>query len=280
MPKNPLSWYRFEPSLLAKEREELRALGEDTLADTVMDHNGYEVESAAALIEVGAVEPNVFCSSDWLAEIQERFRSPEDTPTILALMAEATPWLGYSELPTIEPLPESNFSQCCPFEVLQGLEREWTALRGETAKRERESDNEIPNFKNLTTVHAYLDSVIGYGRYPTPEILLAIAKAFELYLIAGGALTLEQVFFGPAVQRAGNFAKRSRREQRFLFFHDTVRRERGLFEVTGKPFSLEALATVFLRQEREMAGKGHTDPETFLRGYRDWKTKHPDLADE
>lgn len=278
MPKKPMSWYGFSAEVLKQERENLRALGEDVLADRVWDDNMAEVSDAAALIAVGAVEPNVFCSPDWLVEIQERFKSPEDTPTILALMVESAHLLGHSELPQAEPVPDSNFSRHTALEVLERLDQDWVAIHGEKASDEREFCNEVPNFRSLTTVHAFLDEVLGYGRYPTPEILLAIAKAFDLYFAAGGALTLEQVFFGPAIQRAGNFAKRSRREQRYLFFHDTVRRDRAMATVLGKPFALEPIAEIFLRQEREDAGKGYTDIDTFLRGYRDWKAKHPDLG--
>ncbi len=279
MAEKPANWYLFDSDLLAQRREDLKNESDDALEEAVMDGNQCETHYAFQLIALGAVEPNVFGSSEWLAEVQERFKRPDDTPVQLSLLLDAAPALGFTEdPPEIEPETEPNLVGNGPQEALSGLNEQWNTLRGGQSHELRELMNKVPNFHNLTTAQAFMNNVLEFGEYPTPEILLAIAKAFELYFVAAGALTLEEVFFGRPVKRAGNFAKRSKREQRYLIFHDTVRRERAISEVLEKPCALQPMAEYFLRQEREDFGKGYTDSDTFLRGYREWKAKHPDLA--
>ena len=53
-----------------------------------------------------------------------------------------------------------------------------------------------------------------HGRYPPPELLVAMQRAFQAYLDARGQMTLEEAFFGPAVKRAGTYAERSAKAER------------------------------------------------------------------
>lgn len=71
--EKPANLYRFDSDLVAKHREDLRDESVDALEE-VHDSNLYEARYAFQLIELGAIEPNVFGSSEWLAEVQERFK--------------------------------------------------------------------------------------------------------------------------------------------------------------------------------------------------------------
>lgn len=53
---------------------------------------------------------------------------------------------------------------------------------------------------------------ISFGRYPPPELLMALQKAFDEYL--AGDLTLEEAFFGKPPRRAGSYAQRNRENER------------------------------------------------------------------
>lgn len=55
---------------------------------------------------------------------------------------------------------------------------------------------------------------ISYGRYPPPELLMAMRGAFDEYLEAGGDLALEEAFFGKPPRRAGNYAQRNKEIER------------------------------------------------------------------
>lgn len=55
---------------------------------------------------------------------------------------------------------------------------------------------------------------VSYGRYPPPELLMAMRRAFDEYLAGGGNLTLEEAFFGKSQRRAGNYAQRDKEGER------------------------------------------------------------------
>ena len=60
-----------------------------------------------------------------------------------------------------------------------------------------------------------LDHVLEWvrrGLYPPPEMLIVLLEQHDVYLEARGRLTLEDVFYGPAAKRAGNYAARRDKE--------------------------------------------------------------------
>ena len=80
---------------------------------------------------------------------------------------------------------------------------------------------EIPEYKRVEVDSEdhplrVLFRCITCGRYPPPELLMAMRGAFDEYLEAGGDLTLEEVFFGKPKRRAGNYAKRNAKAERDL----------------------------------------------------------------
>lgn len=65
----------------------------------------------------------------------------------------------------------------------------------------------------LATLSYYVDM----GFYPPPELLLALNDAWQRYITAGGQMTLEEAFFGPAKKGSGNYAKRKHRRFRLFW---------------------------------------------------------------
>jgi hypothetical protein len=275
--------YKFDEATIARLREVFASLSLDEKDDELFDSNECEVAYALQLIRTGLIEPNIFSSPDWLKEIEERFKLIDGTPSILSELIETLPLLGYEFTPFVDQ-PESN-SPAPPsmVEAMGNLQKQWITLDRYSDENFdwRACENDIPNYRNLTTVHAFVRSVIA-GEYPTPEIILSLAKSFDLYLTAAGELSVEEVFFGRPKKRAGNFAGRSIRDLRFLFFHDTVRREKVMVEGSGKKFSLYDEANHFLTYERmdDDGNVGHYDVDTFLRGYRRWRKAFEEMERE
>lgn len=90
----------------------------------------------------------------------------------------------------------------------------------ENIEKHRVENFDLPKEPYLipTPVHELLAKV-SVGQYPKPEILLAISKAFSLYLIAEGELSLEEVFFNKPIKSIGNYSKRYANEKVYQDFY-------------------------------------------------------------
>lgn len=119
-------------------------------------------------------------------------------------------------------------------------------------------------------------------RYPPIEVLMAISDAFDIYMDASGALTLEDVFFGPTKKGVGNYAARKARDDVFRNFHMYISMEAlSTKRNNEKPGDMETLASEYLAYGKNpFAAKAlkmepnydnGQDPDSFLRGYRRWK---------
>ncbi len=274
------SAYRYEQESIDRIRKEFLSLSEDDQDEELFYSNESEVDYALQLIRAGFVPPNIFSSPDWLREIEQRFKSINDTPSLLSELVEILAPLGYEWTPITEQT-ESNYPLQNSFtEAMSHLQEQWQSIDQYSSEgfNWRESANDVPNYRDLTTVHAFIRMVFS-GDYPTPELLLSLAKSFDLYFTAAGELSLEEVFFGPPKQRAGNFAGRSVQEHRYLVFHDIVRREG--WEPPERKLTMNKLAEKFLTYEHmdDDGNVGHFDVDTFLRGYRRWR-KDSGLDDE
>lgn len=78
---------------------------------------------------------------------------------------------------------------------------------------------EVPEYKRVEADSddhplRVLFRCISYGRYPPPQLLMAMRGAFDEYLEAGGDLTLEEAFFGKPHRRAGSYAHRNKENER------------------------------------------------------------------
>ncbi len=289
--KNASLCYKFDRTLLNKLKTELRLTDDDTDTEhDPWDENMDEVDDALQLILGGHIESDVFNSGDWVAEMNERMKDPDNTPTILSHLLSESIKAGY-EPEEIEPeITGDHAPAVACTDSLHYLQQGWIELENlYDWDGWRELINQIPNHLAKTPIDAFLHHVFS-GQYPSPEIMLAIAKAFKLYLHAGGRLTLEEVFFGKSKKGGGSRAKRFHRETMFMIFHNTVRREKitsGISKEMGLSYrskdSLEDIAERFLLNleldENEYASN-EPDVDSFLRAYRRWKDSNPDLADK
>ncbi len=119
-------------------------------------------------------------------------------------------------------------------------------------------------------------------RYPPIEVLLAISDAFDIYIAAGGSLSLEDVFFGLTKKGIGNYAAQRKRDKSYRNFQFFVSMD--ALETKNKnlqPRDLDSLAAEYLAYGKNPlvakafdmppSNESNIDPESFLRSYRRWK---------
>jgi len=272
--------YHYNSELLTTKKLEMEDKyfrGENELQpDSPNMENRTEAGDALALVKAGLAEPNIFNSIDWHLEIADRFKDPHTTPTLAAhCMRES----GLTSEYRREIHPHWTPSHCGSYE-LDSLNYYWEAI-GDEEKRERR--NNVSSTWSKTPVEAFTDQVVS-GQYPTPEILLSVAKALQMYFLAGGDLSLEDVFFGKPVQKKGNFSKRRGRDLLYQAFHVEFKIETHRHQYLGlkRPTMANIADTVLVDLERrgEFVIEPDFDMETFLRGYRDWRKANIELADE
>lgn len=127
----------------------------------------------------------------------------------------------------------------------------------------------------ISTLSHYLEA----GCYPPPEVLTAISNCFSMYCIANGALTLEEVFFGPPKKGLGTHAARLYDGCEYYYFDVDVRKFRFREERDGvkKPASLADIAEFHFQELSAISDSpGDNNPpdiDSFLRGYRRWKAR-------
>ena len=110
--------------------------------------------------------------------------------------------------------------------------------------------------------------MIDMGIYPPPELLLTLLDCWNTYSWSSGGMSLEEAFLGKPVQKAGNFAKRSRAKHQKVFIEFQF-----LKEVRAGRSREDAAATV-----SEMVG-GKPEPESILRMVRGLKPRpRPDTG--
>ena len=121
---------------------------------------------------------------------------------------------------------------------------------------------------------------ISYGSYPPPEIIMMLAKCFNLYFLAEGQLSLEEVFFGKVIKRAGNYSRRKARSTNFKEFHYQVIREKQSSKYIGNKFNLEEFTLSYLKicEENEadfpIANVTEDNIESFIVAYYRWKKQN------
>ena len=245
----------------------------DELYDDCDEANSDEVRWAELLIQEKTVPSNIFNTFDWLKDCIARLESPRTH----------LPMLEYKEIDDDFDLsnrpPEPPHTLMRDWRGIQGLELlKAAALQTGVYPTKRDDLWDDPLF-NQSPLEAFL-RYIRRGSYPSPELLLSVAKSIDLYLLADGKLTLEDVFFGHnQAKRKGNYSARSIKSFKgipYMDFHDTINRRLGFSEASGKPVqSIEQLGLRFLTNyigEEEHESLCDDDLESFLRGYRRWKS--------
>ena len=279
--KNKQKMYFFSEERLSELREKYKSFDDDEKCDKDYEGNEGEADEALFLIDQGLIEPNVFSSRDWIQEIQARLRDVENSPSILSDLVELAYILEFRPTNQSTTLEANHVQGSASIEEISCLNGAWNQLYKDSDtifddKSLRELTNNISQNNNLTSVEAFLEEVYS-GRLPTPELLLSVAKSFQLYFLAEGRLTLEDVFFGKVKKKSGSYANQYVKERTYLFFHDTTLREKCYLAALNKPKeSLEKSAEKFLTNNHldEDGNIKYFDVDVFLRGYRRWKKKN------
>ena len=175
-------------------------------------------------------------------------------------------WQYVRRLRSLMTLEESN-------PTLEGLNYSWEWISSSLYKLENREvicrdDDEKTAKDPLSAFLYYVDS----GFYPPPEILYTITQAFNLYFIAGGKLSLEDMFFGEETKWVGNEAARKRRDigyEHFQVYFQFTRR--GEFNGSRKKRSLEKVAEEFFDSLFFIDADERPEIDSFLRGYSRWK---------
>lgn len=229
----------------------------EILQDIRNDELSEEVWWAAILVENEKVPPNIFNSFEWVNTCVEQLKDPLVMPHLAETYPSNNDWKKLDLA-----LTENVFDD--DWRGVETLNNYSEFLSGE--------DDEFFYRENGVYFNPVevLISQIRRGAMPKPELLLSLAKAFDLYFISNGALSLEDVFFG-SKSRVGNYAKQRNESFKgidFKMFEHSIRR--------NECETIEGLAEVFIKQamsEEEEESLRLEDVDAFLRKYRRWKKR-------
>jgi hypothetical protein len=235
------------------------------------EENLLEESTILALVNKSVIEPNLFNTLDWINNFHERINDPTTMllSTKLAVTSEV-----FSEYRGKDFETELN---SIGHEQIKRLEHQFSKIG-------TRDDHCLPyeeHFRLNSPLELFLFEM-SYGSYPPPEILMMLVKCFNLYFLAEGKLSLEEVFFGKAVKRAGNFSMRKARSANFKEFHYQVVREKQSLECEGKKFNLEEFTLSYLRicKEHEaycpVINVTENNIESFIVAYYRWKKRNVD----
>jgi hypothetical protein len=227
--------------------------------------NADEVRWVELLIQDRVLPPNIFNSFLWLKDCQERLKAPSKVLPIFNNLEISDDF----DLEKHPPLPPYTLSK--EWSGSDTLER--LSQRPPFPAYECPAE---PNLTNATPLELF-QSYVRRGHHPPPELLLSIAKAFDLYFQAHGKLSLEQVFFDPPLtKKQGNYSKRSIKKFKglsYLDFHEAIDYSKS---TKATNTTIEDLAMNFIRAfvPEENHTVNEEDLDSFLRGYRRWKAAH------
>lgn len=98
------------------------------------------------------------------------------------------------------------------YPVLESLEGSW-AMLDEWYRVVNRDDVEGASDTPLSALMFHVEM----GFYPPPELLLGLLTSWEEYIGGDGARTLEEVFLGRPVRKAGNYARRAYQRHKRMF---------------------------------------------------------------
>ncbi|MDN3638744.1 hypothetical protein QWY82_07990 [Simiduia curdlanivorans] len=245
------------------EDEDLRDVEEADEDDEewLNESNSEEAHSLLSLIEAG-FPSDWFNTFDWVKDMMYRLYSDDRTSVTDGLLRQLGVDFKYYDV------GHSYYDSCSPFDLesLDNIVKEWVRLRG-NFKPDLEAQAMYHQAIDtaLTPVESFLNSA-KEGSFPEPEILLSVAKCFQLYFLAGGRLTLEDVFFGAVKQKGGNYAARRKKASIFVYFHEDRLREIQV----ANPMPLVEHVRLFLRNMIDNEEIRFIDDDSFVRSYRRW----------
>jgi hypothetical protein len=234
---------------------------DDELIDDLNDEILYEESNILDLVNHGLLESNYFNSFEWSNNCYERIKNNETFPLITsdALFENDLIPSFTSNLNDL-----NNFRSFGSFE-LNLLESKFLKVGG------RLSEVNESNYIIDNPVDLFMNDIL-YGQIPTPETLSSLYKCFNLYYLSNGTLTLEDVFFGKFIKRAGNYAQRKTSKQVYSEFHFSVIREDYKSDFDLKNFALRYIDN----NHEEIPSLSYFHEEninSFLKGYDRWKSK-------
>lgn len=113
--------------------------------------------------------------------------------------------------------------------------------------------------------------------FPPPEILSAVSQSVGLYLKKKGSLSLDESLLGQVHKKNSSIAFLSSTSGKFFLFHK-LWVELGSLDKELNGLSMEQKVENYLNSPFcTPSQKEQTDIDTFLRNYRRWRKKAPDL---
>ena len=165
--------------------------------DWAESENLNEESTILKLISKHGLEPNLFNTMDWINNFYSRTQEPttELLSETLADLLEVNPEYVGKDFETA--------LNSVGLEQIERLEQLYKLI----GTRMEDLLPYEKHFRMDSPLELFLFE-ISYGSYPPPEIIMMLAKCFNLYFLAEGQLSLEEVFFGKVIKRAGNYSRR------------------------------------------------------------------------
>jgi hypothetical protein len=234
--------------------------------DEAESQNLEEVALTLELIKSSNVEPNIFNSMEWVNNLFERTQEP----TTELLSKKLATLLNVRRKTDIKDYDTGlNY---IGLEQIATLEQQFKLIR-------TRDEDYLPyehSFFLESPLEVFLYD-ISYGQYPPPEILMMLEKCFRLYFEANGDLSLEEIFFGKAIKKAGNYSKRKMRSSNFKEFHYQVTHAKAHTKIQNNKFNLEEFTLSYLEKcafEETMfpvENVSEENLESFIVSYYRWK---------
>jgi hypothetical protein len=237
--------------------------------DWAESENLNEESTILELISKHGLEPNLFNTMDWINNFYTRTQEPttELLSETLADLLEVNPEYVGKDFETA--------LNSVGLEQIERLEQLYKLI----GTRMEDLLPYEKHFRMDSPLELFLFE-ISYGSYPPPEIIMMLAKCFNLYFLAEGQLSLEEVFFGKVIKRAGNYSMRKARSTNFKEFHYQVIREKQSSKYIGNKFNLEEFTLSYLKicEENEadfpIANVTEDNIESFIVAYYRWKKQN------
>ncbi|PKG99076.1 hypothetical protein [Paraglaciecola sp. MB-3u-78] len=229
--------------------------------DWAEDEYSMEESTILDLVNNKLVKSNYFNSFEWSRNCFERIKNNQTSPLI------TSEYLFENNLtPSFTSnLNDLNNYKSLGFDELDLLESKYSKI----GVRNYQTDKS--NYIIDNPVELFMDELI-YGEFPAPETLLSLYKCFNLYFLSKGTLTLEEVFFGKPIKRAGSYAKRKFSKQVYSEFHWCVMREIQEPSFDLKDFSIRYLANASEEENPSLRYFHEGNINSFLKGYDRWKS--------
>jgi hypothetical protein len=241
----------------------------DEELDWAESENINEESTVLELINKTGIDPNLFNTMDWINNFYKRTQDPttELLSETLANLSEIIPEYRGKDFET-----ELN---SVGLEQIERLEKLYKLI----GTRIEDLLPYEKHFRMDSPLELFLND-ISYGDYPAPEILIMLAKCFNLYFLAEGKLTLEEVFFGKVVKRSGNYSMRRASSTNFKEFHYQVLSGKQHAINRNTKFNLEEFTLSYLKTCKEyeadcpIVNCNEDNIESFIVAYYRWKKQN------